>query len=461
MEHHLKRRASGTTCSSRAGRARHLPRGTIKATVLIETLPAAFQMDEILYELREHSRASTAAAGTTSSATSRRARPTPSRVLPDRGQVGMDPALPAAYSQLLIQTCHRRGVHAMGGMAAQIPIKDDPAANEAALEKVRADKLREVSDGHDGTWVAHPGLVAGGAEIFDAHMPDAQPDRPAARGRERHPRRPARVPPPGPHRGGCATTSAWACSTSRRGCAATAACRSTTSWRTPPPPRSPAPRCGSGCATAPRSTTGRWSPPSGCTRVLDEEMARIAAEQGARALRGGRFAEARKLFEALSTAPTLRGFPHPARLRDARTDSHATALGDQRPSPSPRQPKERRHHVQFSPTEIRHRRVHPGRFEGITRPYTEADVKKLRGQPAHRAHARQLRLAQAVEAPARGALRATRSARSRATRPCSRCARGSRRSTSPGWQVAADANTAGADVPRPVALPRRQRAEAW
>src|ERR1019366_3892074 len=95
----------------------------------------------------------------------------PAAVLPDRSQLTMDRGFLAAYVALLIKTCHRRNVHAMGGMAAQIPIKDDPAANEAAREKVRADKVREVKAGHDGTWVAHPGLVTIAKEIFDAHMP--------------------------------------------------------------------------------------------------------------------------------------------------------------------------------------------------------------------------------------------------------------------------------------------------
>jgi malate synthase len=127
-------------------------------------------MDEILYELREHSPASTAAAGTTSSASSRSSANDPGAAARPRPGDDDQPFL-RAYAQLLIQTCHRRGVHAMGGMAAQIPIKNDPAANEAALAKVRADKLREVTDGHDGTWVAHPGLVPIAKEIFDAHMP--------------------------------------------------------------------------------------------------------------------------------------------------------------------------------------------------------------------------------------------------------------------------------------------------
>ncbi|MEW6435299.1 MAG: malate synthase A [Myxococcota bacterium] len=144
-----------------------IPKGTIKATVLIETLPAAFEMDEILYELRDHS------AGLNCGRWDyifSFIKTQPDQLLPDRAQLTMDKGFLRAYVQKLIQTCHRRGAHAMGGMAAQIPIKDDPAANEAALAKVRADKLREVKDGHDGTWVAHPGLVPVAKAIFDEHM---------------------------------------------------------------------------------------------------------------------------------------------------------------------------------------------------------------------------------------------------------------------------------------------------
>src|SRR5690606_6866611 len=136
-----------------------LPHGQIKVTVLIETLPAVFEMDEILYVLRDR------VAGLNCGRwdyifsyikTFRRHR---DRVLPERAQVGMTQPFLRAYSELLIQTCHRRGAHAMGGMAAQIPISNDPVANAQALAKVRADKLREVTAGHDGTWVAHPALV--------------------------------------------------------------------------------------------------------------------------------------------------------------------------------------------------------------------------------------------------------------------------------------------------------------
>ena len=145
-------------------------RGAIKATVLIETLPAAFEMDEILYELREHSAGLNCGRWDYIFSFIKKRRADSTAVLPDRGQITMDKGFLRAYSQLLIKTCHRRGAHAMGGMAAVIPIKDDPEANEIALAKVRADKLREVTDGHDGTWVAHPGLVALAKGVFDEHM---------------------------------------------------------------------------------------------------------------------------------------------------------------------------------------------------------------------------------------------------------------------------------------------------
>jgi malate synthase len=147
-----------------------VPRGSIRATVLIETIHAAFEMDEILYELREHSAGLNCGRWDYIFSFTKVFRNHPSFVLPDRGAVTMDRAFLKAYVELLIKTCHRRGIHAMGGMAAQIPIKNDPAANEAALEKVRQDKLREVKAGHDGTWVAHPGLVPIAKGIFDEYM---------------------------------------------------------------------------------------------------------------------------------------------------------------------------------------------------------------------------------------------------------------------------------------------------
>ena len=148
-----------------------IPRGTIRATVLIETILAAFEMDEILYELKDHSAGLNCGRWDYIFSFIKKFRHRPDFVLPDRARVTMDRHFLKSYVDLLIRTCHRRRAHAMGGMAAQIPIKHDPAANEAALEKVRQDKLREVRAGHDGTWVAHPGLVPVAAQVFDASMP--------------------------------------------------------------------------------------------------------------------------------------------------------------------------------------------------------------------------------------------------------------------------------------------------
>jgi malate synthase len=150
-----------------------LPRGTIRATVLIETILAAFEMDEILWELKDHSAGLNCGRWDYIYSFIKKFAEDPGCIMPDRGQVSMASHFLRSYSLLLIKTCHRRDIHAMGGMAAQIPIRDDPAANEAAMEKVRADKLREAGDGHDGTWVAHPGLVGIAKEIFDREMPQA------------------------------------------------------------------------------------------------------------------------------------------------------------------------------------------------------------------------------------------------------------------------------------------------
>jgi malate synthase len=154
-----------------AEQALDLPRGAIKATVLIETLPAAFEMDEILWELRDHAAGLNCGRWDYIFSFIKVHRNDAGAVLPDRSQITMDQGFLRAYAQLLIKTCHRRGAHAMGGMAAQIPIKGDPEANDAALAKVVADKRREVNDGHDGTWVAHPGLVPVARGVFDAAMP--------------------------------------------------------------------------------------------------------------------------------------------------------------------------------------------------------------------------------------------------------------------------------------------------
>ena len=148
-----------------------MPAGTIKVTVLIETLPAAFEMDEILYELREHIVGLNCGRWDYIFSSIKTLQSDASFMVPDRGQVTMEAPFLRAYTQLLIKTCHRRGAFAMGGMAAQIPIKDDPDANARAMDKVRADKLREVREGHDGTWVAHPGMVALARQVFDQGMP--------------------------------------------------------------------------------------------------------------------------------------------------------------------------------------------------------------------------------------------------------------------------------------------------
>jgi malate synthase len=154
-----------------AQQALGIRRGSIKATVLVETILAAFELHEILYELREHSAGLNCGRWDYIFSYIKRFRNVEGFVLPDRGQVTMTVPFMSAYSQLVIQTCHRRGVHAMGGMAAFIPIKGDEAANNAAIEKVRQDKELEARNGHDGTWVAHPGLVGVAMDIFDAHMP--------------------------------------------------------------------------------------------------------------------------------------------------------------------------------------------------------------------------------------------------------------------------------------------------
>ena len=148
-----------------------LPQGTVRATVLIETLPAAFEMDEILYELRNHIAGLNCGRWDYIFSFIKTFAENPAFVTPDRSKMVMGDAFLRAYSLALIKTCHRRGAFAMGGMAAQIPVKNDPAANAAAFARVRADKEREAGDGHDGTWVAHPDLVPIAMEVFDRLMP--------------------------------------------------------------------------------------------------------------------------------------------------------------------------------------------------------------------------------------------------------------------------------------------------
>jgi malate synthase len=153
--------------------------------VLIETISASFEMDEILYELREHSAGLNCGRWDYIFSFIKKFRNHEDCVLPQRGDVTMTQPFLASYVELLIHTCHKRGIHAMGGMAAQIPIRNDAQANDEAMQRVREDKLREVRAGHDGTWVAHPGLVPVAKAIFDEYMPEKNQIRMPAEPRSR------------------------------------------------------------------------------------------------------------------------------------------------------------------------------------------------------------------------------------------------------------------------------------
>jgi malate synthase len=179
MESHLEARLWNDVFVH-AQEALGLDRGTIRATVLIETVPAAFEMEEILYELHEHSAGLNAGRWDYIFSMIKCFRDRPEFLLPDRAQVAMTVPFMRAYTELLVKTCHRRGAHAMGGMAAFIPSRKDPEVNEKALAAVRADKEREAGDGFDGTWVAHPDLVPVATECFDAVLGD-EPNQVARR----------------------------------------------------------------------------------------------------------------------------------------------------------------------------------------------------------------------------------------------------------------------------------------
>jgi malate synthase len=170
LESHFEARLWNDVFSD-AERELGVPHGTFKATILIETLPAAFEMDEILYELRDHIVGLNCGRWDYIFSFIKRLGKNKAFLTPDRSEMTMGKAFLNAYSLLLIKTCHRRGAFAMGGMAAQIPVKGDKQANEAAFAKVRADKEREATNGHDGTWVAHPDLVPIAMEVFDRLMP--------------------------------------------------------------------------------------------------------------------------------------------------------------------------------------------------------------------------------------------------------------------------------------------------
>jgi malate synthase len=285
-----------------------LTRGTIRATVLIETLPAAFEMDEILYELREHSAGLNCGRWDYIFSFIKCRRHEPEAVLPDRSQVTMEQRCMRAYTRQVVRTCHRRGAHAMGGMAAQIPIKRDAEANRTALAKVRADKLREVGDGHDGTWVAHPGLVSVAREAFadrmdGPHQLDRNPGGadatvedllrvPEGTRTERGLRWNIRV--------GIRYLESWLRGT---GCvplydlmedAATAEISRAQIWQWR---HHRAELADGGPVTAER-----------VAQAIAAEMEEIAAEVGPEALRVGRHAEARRLFEQLCVSDSLEEF---------------------------------------------------------------------------------------------------------------------------------------------------------
>ncbi len=180
LESHLEARLWNDVFNA-AQDALGIPRGTIRATVLIETILAAFETDEILWELRDHSAGLNCGRWDYIFSYIKKLRRHPESLLPDRARVTMDQPFLKAYAELVIRACHRRGIHALGGMAAQIPIKRDPALNAQALEKVRQDKVREVRQGHDGTWVSHPALVPVAREVFAAHLPGGAPHQIARR----------------------------------------------------------------------------------------------------------------------------------------------------------------------------------------------------------------------------------------------------------------------------------------
>jgi malate synthase len=344
-----------------------IDRGSTKATVLLETLPAAFEMDEILWELREHSAGLNCGRWDYIFSFIKKHRRDEKAILPDRSQVTMDKGFLRSYVLLLIQTCHRRNAHAMGGMAAYIPVKEDPAANERALAQVRADKLREVREGHDGTWVAHPGLVSLAKAVFDEGMKTPNQIH-VKREDVRIDERDLLAVPEGTRteeglrhnlRVGVQYLEAWLRGS---GCvplynlmedAATAEISRAQVWQW----------LHHGAVLA----DGRRVTPALFRRLMDEEMQRIWSEVGERRFQSGKFGPARELFESLSTDPefeeflTLRAYDQ--LVGDAGT-APAEALGegeaeaDQGPAP-------------WHPD--------PARWEGIRRLYSKAEVERLRG----------------------------------------------------------------------------------
>jgi malate synthase len=302
MESHLEARVWNDVFL-RAQEKLGVARGTIKATCLVETLPGAFEMDEILHELREHSAGLNCGRWDYIFSFIKTTAADRTRILPDRAEVTMTQPFMRAYTRHVIQTCHRRGVSAMGGMAAQIPIKGDEAKNAAAFEKVRQDKLREVEDGHDGTWVAHPGLVPVAKKVFDERMPG--PNQ-IASGKQRDLKITAEDllrAPEGKRteaglrhnvRVGVQYLEAWL-----RGSgavplydlmedAATAEISRTQTWQW--------------CHFGVTLDTGLVVTPASVEKVIDEELTVVRREVGAERFASGRFADARALFLRVATA---------------------------------------------------------------------------------------------------------------------------------------------------------------
>ncbi|MFY9549715.1 MAG: malate synthase A, partial [Thermoanaerobaculia bacterium] len=309
MENHLEARLWSDVFRA-AQEELGLPSGTIRATVLIETILAAFEMDEILWELRDHSAGLNCGRWDYIFSFIKKFRARPGLVLPDRSLVTMTRHFLRSYSHLVVRTCHRRGIHAMGGMAAQIPIKGDPAANARAMEKVAEDKRREVAAGHDGTWVAHPGLVGLAREIFDAGMPGAnQIGRADAGDREPIVAEDLLRAPSGPvtEAGlrqnvnvGILYLEAWLRGS---GCvplynlmedAATAEISRTQVWQW--------------LRHGARLEDGRPLTLAHYGAVRDEELARIREQVGEDAWRAGRHEKAAGLFDALATSEELQDF---------------------------------------------------------------------------------------------------------------------------------------------------------
>ncbi len=302
MEHHLEARLWNDVFT-RAETLLGVPEGTIKATVLIETILASFQMEEILYELRHHSAGLNCGRWDYIFSYIKKLHSNPRFLLPDRGQVTMTVPFMRAYTLSCIRACHKRGAHAMGGMAAQIPIKGDETANAAALEKVRCDKEREANDGHDGTWVAHPGLVPIALAEFDKVLGD-RPNQ-----REKMPEAPfgaadfieapqGTITEAGLRQNisvGIQYIASWLCG---NGCvplynlmedAATAEISRTQVWQWTHHPEA-------------SLADGRKVTLELARAVTDEEMEKLARDLGPERLKNGRFAEARDLFDSLVAA---------------------------------------------------------------------------------------------------------------------------------------------------------------